>query len=384
MLELALPLIFGLTTLASVFGVFGDDDHTPDTDDGNDDIHPDEPQSEKEQIDIDPDLRGSFVGAEGPNIITVSTETDFQTTHLWDKYEEEMTSSLEVRGGGGNDVLLLAGRGYVVRGDEGADKIELRAASNVAVFAGADDTVLGGSGQGNYVRLDENATFTGCAGSDLVHSSSSAPTYLGDGDDTYFGMRSPLGNGHVASVVDGGGGDDHLVGSVNSENLWWEHATDHGYISFDADTIVGGEGNDTIVGSHGDSILGGSGSDDITLVLGNDPLAEGATIADFRQGEDRVEIRYESSYLIEIKTGAVAPASYQDFQTRIDPLEGFSVLTTDGQVIARFPGAASLTVGFCTYDTNSSSFNTIDLDGNMVAIEDCDIVIKSLSISSVY
>jgi hypothetical protein len=203
MFDLALSLILGLTSLTAVFSIFGDDDHTSDNDgDRNNSFRPDETQTEEGQIDLSPDQRGSFVGSEGSDTITVRAETNFQTAHLWDKYEEEMTSPLDVRGGGGNDVLILGGRGYVVRGDEGADTIDLHEASNVAVFAGADDTVLGGSGQGNYVCLDENATFIGGAGSDLVHSSSSAATYMGDGDDTYIGIRSPSGVGYVASVVD--------------------------------------------------------------------------------------------------------------------------------------------------------------------------------------
>lgn len=377
MLDLALPLILGLTTMTALVGLLGDDRDTPDNDEDREIDQPTDgrPPDEK-YVDLGPDRRGSFVGSEHSEKVTVWAETSFQTTHLFDKYEEEMASPLDVRGGGGDDVLILEGRGYVVHGDEGADRIELRGASNVAVFAGSDDTVLGGSGEGNYVQLNENAYFLGGAGTDQVLSSSTAAASMGGGNDTFIGVHSPSGAGEVASLVYGGDGDDHLVGSMRRENLWWEHATDRGYISFDSDTLLGGAGNDTIIGSHSDSIVGGPDNDHFILVLSDDPRAEGAAIADFSKGEDRIDVRYECSQGSKGASSEHRAISYEDFQTNLDPSKGFTILNSIGKVIVQFPGVNSLVVGFRASEDGPTTGTVVDLEGNPISLEDCDVVIQ--------
>jgi Ca2+-binding RTX toxin-like protein len=382
MFELAIPLILGMTTLAAFSGLFED---SGDTRDGGEEgrNHPPSPpggpQIEGDYVDLGPDERGSIVGSDFGDTIIVRAETSFQTAHLWDKYEEEVPSPLDVRGGGGDDLLILEGSGYVVHGDDGADTIELREAANVGVFAGADDTVLGGSGRGNYILLDENAAFLGGAGDDLVHSSSTSPTHMGDGNDTYIGVHSPSGTGEVSSIVYGGGGDDYLVGSLRSESLWWEHASDRGYISHDPDTLIGGAGNDTIIGSHGDSIVGGTGNDHFYLALGDSDGAEGATVADFTRGEDQLEIRYERSNAAGEAQIVSGPCTYSDFYTNTDAAEGFAILNADGQIVAQFPGVGSLTVGFRAEEADHAANKLVDLEGNPISVEACDVVIEGLN-----
>lgn len=382
MLDLAIPLILGLTTLTALSGLLSEDGDSTDNDkDESPDDHPDDAGRDLPYIELDPLHEGSYVGSEVSETIVVNAETSFETAHLWDKYEEEMPSPLDIRGGGGDDVLVLQGRGYVVHGDEGNDLIELREASNVAVYAGSGDTVLGGLGTGNYINLEDDAVFIGGSGNDLVHSSSTASTHLGDGNDTYIGLRSPDGSGDVASIVYGGNGDDYLVGSMRSENLWWEHANDSGLISVDSDYLFGGAGDDTILGSHGDYIAGGSGDDCFIIVLCNDPAAPGATISDFKQGEDRVEIRYEVLEEDGI-TNTSSSVSHESFRTEHSPADGFTVLSADGQVIAHFEDAAPLIVGFQAWDQDSAAFVLVGLDGSPIALDECDIVIRASDTSS--
>ena len=85
------------------------------------------------------------------------------------------------------------------------------------------------------------------------------------GNDIIFGSRN---NGTVGDIVNGGEGDDQLVGAHLEGELF-------GTGNF-ADTLNGGLGNDTLQGLAGSDVLdGGSGLDDLDGNEGNDALNGG-------------------------------------------------------------------------------------------------------------
>ena len=76
--------------------------------------------------------------------------------------------------------------------------------------------------------------------------------------------------GGGADIVKGGGGDDLILGSGG------------------ADKLNGGSGADTLRGNGGDDTLKGNGGADVFQFRTSD---RNDTIADFRQGQDKIEIQ---------------------------------------------------------------------------------------------
>ena len=115
-------------------------------------------------------------------------------------------------------------------------------------------------------------------GDDWVHraglgevTGAELPLIVDAGEGADFVGGSPLGN-----VVDGGGGDDELIGHNG------------------ADRIAGGAGNDSINGADGDNVLdGGDGDDRIAGGDGVDQIVPGTggDGVDAGAGDDRVDMR---------------------------------------------------------------------------------------------
>ncbi len=158
-----------------------------------------------------------------------------------------------IRGGPGNDTLdggapnveCPEGGGDVLRGDEGDDRIVMRAISCGTVVQGGNgrDTV---DYSGRVARVE--VSLDGVAN---------------DGDPLAYGGLGERGNVSAVDieVVLGGWGDDFLVGSEHDDEL-------HG--GYGKDTLAGRGGNDTLVGGPGDDLLNGGEGDDVFLEGGRD------------------------------------------------------------------------------------------------------------------
>ena len=136
-------------------------------------------------------------------------------------------------------------------------------------------------------------------------------TLLGRDDwDDVIEVRVPGRGTYEGAVIDGGDGDDkilgshggdHIIGGTGNDSVSGDGGQDLVYLNEGddyysdkggmptegADTIYGGAGNDTITsGRDGDEIYGGTGADDIAATRGSDSIygEEGADTLD--GGED--------------------------------------------------------------------------------------------------
>ena len=175
-----------------------------------------------------------------------------------------------VRGGGGVDVLNWSGDGNdIFESTGGQETVVVGATNGSDTYAvGQDGTTLqistGGKTlsipnvEGDLASPIEQVVLNMGAGDDNVSigdvSNVGAAVLIvngEDGSDLISGAGGKLGN--VRLVIDGGAGDDVLIGTTSN------------------DTIVGGDGNDVISSRQGnDTVNGGAGDDVIDAGSGDD------------------------------------------------------------------------------------------------------------------
>jgi len=201
-------------------------------------------------------------GTSAPDNINVSVNRSTGTFTL-DGVTYAGVQYINVIGGDGNDNIQVNGSGpgsigASIDGGTGDDAISLN----------FDGGIWGGSGDDTISLSDSfRGEARGDAGSDLITISGEcieASVYGGDGDDGIDGS----GNRH-GLVIDGGGGDDCIIGSPYGDEL---HGGEGGDLIFagggndliyaqdsgGADWVWGGEGQDTLYGNISDIIADGS------------------------------------------------------------------------------------------------------------------------------
>ncbi|HAB11838.1 MAG TPA: hypothetical protein DCE47_09125, partial [Planctomycetaceae bacterium] len=198
-------------------------------------------------------------------------------------------------GNGGFDVI-------VVNGNDAADTVT-STANSVTIKGGAvtladlDRLELNTGGGDDNVDLDlQDASLqkvvNAGAGNDIVDASGAIDATIngGDGDDNLVG--SP-----VADLINGQGGDDTIGGGDGDDILFGGSGND--VLSGDdgADQLSGQVGNDDLSGNAGvDSLFGGDGSDEINWISGdgNDVVqgGDGADVldVDYTAGADTIAI----------------------------------------------------------------------------------------------
>lgn len=193
-----------------------------------------------------------------------------------------------VRGGAGNDTLILFPGDDIALGGEGDD----------AIFAGrGDDNVDGGAG---------DDTIDGSLGDDVL--------YGNDGNDEITG-------GKGSDTVFGGAGDDVLSGS---------RLDSFGAVADGIDTLDGGSGNDTLRLAGADSGTGGSGEDTFIVF---DSLEPGSvvTITDYNADQDQIELQHSQ--------GNTPP----ELTVTFDAESNNAVVSLNGEAVLNVAGASSLT-----------------------------------------
>lgn len=156
-------------------------------------------------------------------------------------------------GGPGNDFLIGGPGDDVLRGGPGNDRIEARGGDD-SLFGDEGDDELFGEGGRDYVSTGP--------GGDFVVGGGGEPELIVGGDDNDILVAD---NGIFGATIEGGPGDDILIGSQG------------------ADIIRGGVGDDIIFGlGSGDTIIGGpptaaeSDADVLVGGLGKDVVIGGA------------------------------------------------------------------------------------------------------------
>lgn len=370
MLEILIPLMFVAGAASAIIGLEPGDDSDRSDPDPND-------EDEVEPSFVDINEVGSYSGGDQDDVLHVGGDTGTSMFYDWDGYAEHPDGPAnEVCGGAGDDKLLLSGSGYRVFADEGADLVDVGDASHVAVYAGADDTVIGGIGEDVYVRLEENATFEGREGNDFVISSSTSPTSLGQGDDTYIGVSGNGTTDSSADIVYGGAGNDFIAGSVKESNLWHAHPGDQGLVSFDTDILYGGSDADTLLGSHGDQLYGGEGHDTFITVLNIENHQNATQVMDFEPGLDQLEVRLGQGDLNYSSSNYEGRASSLDLSQQVDANGDTVLLGRDGQELVRVVGVGNLKIGIDDGQAEADSKWLLDLNGEAIEREFCDIVVK--------
>ncbi|MBI4755937.1 MAG: hypothetical protein HY778_11120 [Betaproteobacteria bacterium] len=255
---------------------------------------------------------------------------------------EDPTGS-EVRGAGGNDIIVTSFAGAIVFGDDGNDVIVMSGDTSdsgdgglgddfIIDVGGGDDFLFGGSG---------NDWLAGGSGNDRLEG--------GDGRDYLFGA----------------GGNDHLFGGAGNDHLWGGDGDDTLLTEGGNDVVFGGDGTDEIYGGSGDETLfGGDGADYITAAGGRDLLFGGGANdwLDAGDGDDVIIGADGNDKCIgnngrDILVGGAGTDSFVTFyvpNARDFPWAGSGDPTTTHQQLGLFhksAGAGTPTVNTVTWDS---------------------------------
>ncbi|MEG3908156.1 calcium-binding protein [Microcoleus sp. w2-18bC1] len=135
--------------------------------------------------------------------------------------------------------------------------------TNTLIGTNSDDLIIGRQGDEVLIGKLGNDSLFGGLGNDLLYGNQGEDILNGNhGNDTVYGAE---GN----DIVRGGKNNDLILGNLGDDNLF------------------GNPGNDTLIGGQGnDSLMGGAGNDLFVL----DPATGVDAIADFRVGQDRLEL----------------------------------------------------------------------------------------------
>ena len=168
-------------------------------------------------------------------------------------------------------------------------------------------SVQGGSGNDTIIGTENDDTIKGGSGNDTIDGRGGNDNLDGEaGDDTVLG-----GSGN--DVIQGGAGNDYVDGQAGDD------VVDGGTGS---DTVLGGSGNDVVAGGAGDDVVdGGTGTDIATGDGGNDRLFIGS-VRDFaiensegfdHGGVDTVSIRDSYAASLKSELGNLSPDGLATF-----------------------------------------------------------------------
>lgn len=235
----------------------------------------------------------------------------------------------QMNGSGGNDTLLGGDSRDTLRGGSGRDSLNGGGGNDLVVGQGGsgdsvtggagDDTLNGGAGVDVLIeQVDVNLTLTSNSlsgmGADVFSALEVFEISGNDSANTIdaSGFTTP---GSLL-IINGGGGDDVIVGSILDDSIHGGSGNDslrggggNDFLDGEsgADTLNGGAGDDTLIGGDGadglsgftgndllngnsddDTLYGGAGNDTLLAAAGNDTAigGDGADVVRGHSGDD--------------------------------------------------------------------------------------------------
>ncbi len=282
-----------------------------------------------------------------------------------------------IDGGRGNDILTGGDGDDAIYGGKGDDRLSGETGNDILDGGDGDDILLGGAGDdvldGNDADDlldggDGDDTLTGNDGNDTLFGSVANDTFIvrgrTDGTDQFDGgpgidtIRGTDGNdifhalNRLANIVsievlDGGDGFDTLV-ATNEDDVF-DFSAPGAPILVGIEQINGGRGDDVLVGSPGNDMLeGGPGDDILRGGPGNDTLAGGSgkdTFAFGRGDGDSLILDFTGSDTLRLE--GFAPAEVSPMQNGANSV-----------VIAGL-GADQLSITMPGYSVTDPAFNLV-------------------------
>ena len=160
------------------------------------------------------------------------------------------------------------------------------AAGILSVFGdtAANDIVVSDDGSGNLIVTNNGNPVNVTGGAPTLANTSQVRVFGADGDDLIdvSGVNLTYGTQTYKTSIDGGSGNDTIIGSDQRDNILGQNGDDsilggdgNDNISAGAgsDTVDAGDGNDIVSGQGGDdSIIGGAGADSLIGQEGADTI----------------------------------------------------------------------------------------------------------------
>jgi Ca2+-binding RTX toxin-like protein len=232
-----------------------------------------------------------------------------------DDTEAGGNNSDTIYGGGGDDTLTGNAGNDGLDGESGNDILDGGEGNDVIQGGYGDDTLTGGAGDDFLLGESGNDHIEGGEDNDGVHGGNGEDTLLGGaGDDLLSGGTLSVDDQLVEEWL--AGFESAAATSVGGTQT--PFADD-----YNADTIDGGEGNDTLIGGADDLLTGGEGAD---VFVSGDWFQGGGDapeITDFDTGEDAIVYRYD-------ETGP-EPVLSTEVYPHVDGLTGNVIIEADGE-----------------------------------------------------
>lgn len=175
-------------------------------------------------------------------------------------------------GGAGNDTLTGGAGDDIIRGGGGDNAMLGGLGDDIYVVGSTGDTVTENPGEGTDIVFVTVSGWTLGANIEAAYLTGTAASLTGSAGDDVL-----VANDTLASVLNGGQGNDTLWGQAGDDTLRGDAGDD---------TLRGGAGNDVLVGGAGnDKLVGGQGADRFVFGPGHDELF------DFNRAEgDRIDV----------------------------------------------------------------------------------------------
>lgn len=286
---------------------------------------------------------------------------------------DRLAGLTEVSPGAGNDTITLSGEDVLLfPGGEGADTIDASALGSGIVLADPGSHVTGSDvvspddssaplidrlppdvsyPAGSVIFMGEDMTFAGGEASEYVFAMGDASSIDGAGGNDVLVAEG-------AATLSGGAGDDFLSGNYREANYYTQYDVVGSHSNGEANMLDGGDGNDTIHFDSWDTVTGGAGEDSLVGYISDE--AGTSVVTDFDPTEDSLTLWVGGD----------------PTELTITEENGDTLITRDGDVLARIEGQTGLIIGYNIIDEdNDYSYLLTDMMGNPISADDVDLVL---------